>query len=294
MVHKEVLDQLTSSFLEVKGVRMHYLEKGEGQPFVFLHGIPTSGYVWRHVLSCLPDSIHCIAPDLVGLGQSDKPDIAYTVFDHIEYIEAFIDSLGLESVVLVLHGWGSVIGFEYARRHEDRVKGLAFYECLFRPPKWHLLSLPVQQVAAWLFQAKNEQALIDDQSIFEELFPTGMIEELAPEDIAVYRNMLSSSMSCRVIYQFLRERPLGKGRSPEVVELIVGFSEWLKSTPIPKLLLYGIPGFVTTIDAVSWAKDNFPQLTAVELDAVMHFAQETRPELFSEKLWSWYVRSMGS
>ena len=114
-------------FVEVLGSKMHYLEAGEGEPILFLHGIPMSSYLWRNIIPHLAPLGRCIAPDLIGFGQSAKPDIAYTVRDHIKYIETFIETLGLKHITLVMHGWISG-WFDYAMRHEANCKGLVFYE----------------------------------------------------------------------------------------------------------------------------------------------------------------------
>jgi len=135
--------------MEVLGSNIHYVEQGQGDPIVFLHGMPASSYMWRDVIPKLAGSARCIAPDLIGMGQSDKPDIEYTVFDHIKYIEKFIEELGLENMTLVLHGWGSVIGLDYAMRHPEKIKAIAFYEAhLAAFQDWSHLSLPLQELEA--------------------------------------------------------------------------------------------------------------------------------------------------
>ncbi len=121
-----------SRFVTVRGSRMHYVEQGEGDPILFLHGNPTSSYLWRNIIPHVSGLGRCIAPDLIGMGKSDKPDIGYRFFDHVSYLEGFIEALGLENITLVIHDWGSGLGFHYARRHADNVKGLAFMEAYSR------------------------------------------------------------------------------------------------------------------------------------------------------------------
>ena len=113
-----------SQQINIDGSNMYYLEAGTGDTILFLHGIPTSSYIWRNIIPYLAPLGHCLAPDLMGFGRSDKPDIDYSVQDHIHYIEKFIDALALKNITLVMHGWGSVIGFDYAMRHESQCKGL--------------------------------------------------------------------------------------------------------------------------------------------------------------------------
>ena len=125
-----------SHYAEVLGSRMHYVEEGSGDPVLFLHGNPTSSYLWRNVIPHVSPLARCIAPDLIGFGRSDKPDIDYRFFDHARYVDAFIEALGLRNITLVVHDWGSALGFHYARRHESNVRGIAFMEAIVRPITW--------------------------------------------------------------------------------------------------------------------------------------------------------------
>ena len=117
-----------SKFVEVEGSRIHYVEEGSGDPILFIHGNPTSCYLWRNVIPHLSSDARCLALDLIGMGRSDKPEIEYRLVDHARYVDAFIAALGLERLTLVLHDWGSALGFHYARRHAANVKGIAFME----------------------------------------------------------------------------------------------------------------------------------------------------------------------
>jgi haloalkane dehalogenase len=122
-----------TQFIEVLGSKMAYVEAGEGDPILFLHGNPTSKYLWRNVMPWLEGQGHVIALDLIGMGESDKPDIGYTFAEHSEYLDGFIEALGLEQITLVIHDWGSGLGFDYAQRHPDNVKGIAFMEAVVAP-----------------------------------------------------------------------------------------------------------------------------------------------------------------
>ena len=125
-----------SKHVDVLGSRMHYVEAGTGDPVLFLHGNPTSSYLWRNVMPHLTPAARCVAVDLIGMGQSDKPDLEYRFVDHARYVDRFIAALGLERLTLVIHDWGSALGFHYARRHEANVKGIAFMEAIVRPLAW--------------------------------------------------------------------------------------------------------------------------------------------------------------
>lgn len=276
-------------FVSVKGSKLHYVEMGQGDPILFLHGIPTSSYVWRHILPALAKEGCCIAPDLIGMGASDKPDIAYRVFDHIAYIDAFIESLQLKNITLVMHGWGSVIGLDYARRHENNIKAIACYESHLRPiTDWAQLSLPVQQLATLLNRSEASYRAIMKRNYFiEKVLPNSLLADLTEAEMAHYRKPFETEESRKPIWQYLQDLPLGKGPT-DVVALIRSYSEWLEKTPIPKLILYGMPGFVATIDTIAWAKDRFSNTAIAAVGDALHLAQESSPTVFSEALLHWY------
>lgn len=287
---KELNQNITSKTVDVLGSKIHYLEQGEGDPILFLHGMPTSSYVWRNILPALSDQARCIAPDLIGMGRSDKPDIEYRVFDHIKYIDEFIATMGLKNITLVLHGWGSVVGFDYARRHESNIKGLAFFESHVRPTTdWNMLSLPVQQFASLLRRpGASYRAIVQQNYLVKKLLPKGVMRNLTPEEINEYLAPFPTIESRKPLWQYVQDLPLGEGPD-DVVELITRYSKWLEKTSIPKLMLYAIPGFITTVATVQWARDHLKNIDLVGLDDVLHFAQESVPELLSEKLREWYL-----
>lgn len=281
---------LGSKFITVRGSRIHYREQGTGDPIVFLHGMPTSSYAWRNIMPALSAKARCIAPDLIGMGESDKPDIDYRIFDHINYIDDFIAALDLKNITFVLHDWGSLIGFDHAYRHESNIKALAFFESHIRPATdWNMLSLPVQQLASLLKRpGASYRAVIQQNYLVKKLLPRGVMRNLSPEEMAEYAKPFLTPESRKPLWQYIQDLPLGRGPT-DVIQLITRYSKWLEKTPIPKLMLYAIPGFITTISTVQWARDNLQNLTLIGLDDVLHFAQESVPELFSEKLLEWYV-----
>ena len=143
MTTQEISQEISAAFpfeshyVEVEGSKIHYVDEGEGDPILFLHGNPTSSYLWRNIMPHVTSAGRAVAPDLIGMGKSDKPDIEYRFFDHVKYIDGFIDALGLKNITLVIHDWGSAIGFHYTARNESNVKGLAFMEAIIAPvPSW--------------------------------------------------------------------------------------------------------------------------------------------------------------
>lgn len=278
-----------SKYVDVLGSKIHYVDEGSGDPMLFLHGVPTSNYVWRNIIPILSQDARCIAPDLIGMGKSDKPDIGYSIFDHIRYIEAFIEALQLKNITLVLHGWGSLIGFHYAMNHQENIKGIVFYESHVRPTlEWDMLSLPVQQFAS-LFsdEQRSYEEVIKNNFFIKTALPSGVLRKLSDEEMIHYSEPYSTHESRKPLLQYVHEFPVGNGPN-DVVDLIKDYSNKLKQSNTPKLMFYAVPGFITTIDTVQWAKDNLSHLEAVDLGEAMHFVQETNPKLFGNELLEWY------
>lgn len=280
---------MDSRYVAVKNSQMHYLDEGTGDPIVFLHSVPTSSYAWRHIIPSLSHCARCVAPDLIGMGNSDKPDIDYRVFDHIAYFDAFIEALQLKNITLVLHGWGSVVGFDYARRHEKNIKGIAFYESHIQSvTDSRELSLPVQQLATLLKRpGASYRAVIKQNYLIEKLLPNSSIRKLTNAEMEHYRHPFPTPESRKPLWQYVQDLPLGNGPA-DVVALIQGYSDWLQKTTTPKLMLYAIPGFMTTVNSVQWAKERLPNITLASLDNALHLAQESVPEQFSKILLEWY------
>lgn len=277
-----------SRYASVKGSKMHYIEEGNGDPVLFIHGIPTSCYLWRNIIPHLSPYAHCIAVDLIGMGKSDKPDIDYRVFDHIEYIEGFIQALGLKDLTLVVHGWGSVIGFDYARRNEKNIKAMAFIESHVRSvSNWDMVSLPLLELASAVRAGDDKDEIHEGKYYIDKFLPTGVLRKLTKEEIDHYRQPFVKPGSSKPIWQCLRDLPLGNGPK-DVVDLIDRYSKWLTQTQIPKLMLYAVPGFMTTIDTVRWAHDKLPNLKLVDIGEDLLYAQESNPTKIGAELSTWY------
>ena len=197
-----------SKLVEVLGSRMHYVEEGSGDPVLFLHGNPTSSYLWRNVIPHVSALGRCIAPDLIGMGKSDKPDIVYGFFDHSRYVEGFIEALGLRNITFVIHDWGSALGFHYARRHEGNVKGIAFMEAIVRPITWD--EWPDQ--ARQMFQAfrtpgVGEQMIMDNNMFVEAVLPGAILRKLSQEEMDRYREPYPTRESRKPTWRWPNEIP---------------------------------------------------------------------------------------
>ncbi|MFQ5792226.1 MAG: haloalkane dehalogenase, partial [Acidobacteriota bacterium] len=156
-----------SHYVEVHGSQMHYVDEGTGEPVLFLHGNPTWSYLWRNILPYLAPHARCIALDLIGMGRSDNPDIEYRFVDHARYVEGFIETLGLENITFVIHDWGSALGFHYAMRHEENVRGLAFMEAIITPvPSWDVFPAGFQTIFQGFRTPEVGWDMIVNQNIF--------------------------------------------------------------------------------------------------------------------------------
>jgi haloalkane dehalogenase len=289
-----------SKYAEVLGSKMHYIESGEGDPIVFIHGIPTSSYLWRNIIPYLNDYGRCIALDLIGCGKSDKlKSVAYTLDDHIRYVEAFIKNLNLQKITLVVHGWGSVIGLDYAAKYPENIRAIAFYESHIRPTMdWEMVSLPIQQlISAVQAPDGGYDKIVNSDYFIDTVFQSGILRKLSTDELTQYKEAFSTAESRQLIWQYLKELPLGKdflathvgSQGQATINRIANYSESLQHFEQPKLMLFGIPGFLTTMETIMWAKQHLTNLTLADLGECLHYAQETKPELFGHDLKKWYL-----
>lgn len=277
-----------SRYQVVKNSFMHYIEMGSGDPILFLHGMPTSSFLWRNVMPMLTSHGRCIAPDLIGMGKSGKPQIKYDIYQQIEFVEAFINSLQLKNITLVMHEWGSVIGFDYAMRFPKNIKSLIFYESYPKLIKdISHMSIPMQQLSQLLKDKKNaEKAILLDNYLVNRLLPRGALQGFSERTLAHYRRPFLTKQSRQVLLQYANELPLGNVKT-QAAKLIKQYSKKLTKSDIPKLMLYAVPGFMTTIESLQWCRNNFPNLDIVDISEAMHFAQESKPERFAAAIDEW-------
>lgn len=278
-----------SKYVEVHGSKMHYVEEGSGEPVLLLHGNPTSSYLWRNVIPHVSPHARCIALDLIGMGKSDKPDIEYRFFDHARYVDGFIEALGLRNITFVIHDWGSALGFHYARRHEDNVRGLVFMEAIVRPLSWD--EWPEQ--ARQLFQAfrtpgMGERMLMEQNMFVEQVLPGAVLRKLTDEEMARYREPFPTPESRRPVWRWPNEIPID-GEPADVVEAVQAYAEWLGKSGVPKLLLYAEPGAITPAPLLEWCRQNARNLTAVNIGPGVHFVQEDRPHEIGKAIADWYT-----
>lgn len=277
---------IPSKTVTVLGSNIHYLEAGKGDPILFLHGIPASSYLWRNIIPHVSELGRCIAPDLIGYGKSDKPDITYSIFDHIKYVDAFIDALNLKHLIIVMHGWGSIIGCHYAAQHSANCKGLVFYEPFLDADGKNEKPLALVEQVSTLQKQLMGNKKFETNAIIDTLLETLTMRKLEKSELEHYRQPFSSDQSLKPILQYIKELPTGNGNS-KIDNLIADYTKALTRSTMPKLMLYSVPGFITTMATVMWAKEHLPNLEVVDIGEELHFAQESHPELMGETISVW-------
>jgi haloalkane dehalogenase len=280
-----------SKYIDVLGSQMHYIDEGEGDPILFLHGNPMSSYLWRNIIPHLSGQGRCIAPDLIGMGKSDHPDIPYRFDDQYRYLSAFIEALDLGSdVTLVIHDWGSGLGFRWAHEHAADVKAIAFMEAMIKTlslddmPGSLRLAMRMMRapVTGWL--------MVSVGNIFlRKMIPDLTHTKLSPEALAYYRSAYPTIASRRAVLQWPRELPLD-GKPAGNVAVVEAYRQWLTETQVPKLLFYGEQGIAIKEAEVAWCREQLSNLDIVALGDGIHFLQETHPHTIGTELSKWYAR----
>jgi haloalkane dehalogenase len=278
-----------SRFLEVHGANIHYIEKGAGDPILFLHGNPTSSYLWRNIIPHLTSVGRCIAIDLIGMGKSDKPDMEYRFFDHVKYVEGFIEKMRLENITLVIHDWGSGLGFHYAMHHESNVKGIAFMEAIIMSvPSWDWFPGEMKGIFQAFRTPDIGWDMIVNKNIFiEQILPGGVVRKLTEDEMNYYRSPFVDPASRRPVWQWPNEIPIG-GEPRDVAEAVDNYSGKLQQSELPKLLFYATPGALLPQLVVDWCQQNLKKLSSVNIGQGLHYLQEDNPHLIGSEIANWY------
>ena len=254
-----------SNYVEVLGSKMHYIDVGEGDPILFIHGNPTSSYLWRNIIPYVEPYGRAIAVDLIGMGKSDKPDIGYRFVDHAKYLEAFIEKLNLKNITLVVHDWGSALGFNYAMRHEDNVKGIAFMEAFLRPLTWDGFAENAKEIFQNIRTPELGYDLVVNKNIFvEQLLPGAILRNLTEEEMNHYREPYEMVESRIPVWVWPNEIPID-GNPADVHKIVTDYNQWLQETGTPKLLFYANPGGLINASMVDWSEANLKNLETVDL-----------------------------
>ena len=275
----------------VHGRAMAYVEAGAGDPIVFLHGNPTSSYLWRNVMPYLEGLGRCIAPDLIGMGDSEKlPDAgphSYRFVEHRRYLDGLLKALGvMERVTLVVHDWGSALGFDWANRHRDRIKGIAYMEAIVRPLTWTEWPEAIQKLFHGFRSAAGEEMVLQKNVFVERVLPGSVLRGLTDEEMTVYRRpYLEPGESRRPTLTWPRQIPLD-GEPADVVGIVQSYADWLSNSAVPKLFVNAEPGAILVGAQRAFCR-SWPNQREVTVKG-SHFIQEDSPEEIGRALAEWY------
>jgi haloalkane dehalogenase len=286
--------------LSLEGTTMAYREAGEeGAPVaLFLHGNPTSSFIWRNILPLVAPVAHCIAPDLIGFGESGKPDIAYRFFDHVRYLDALIEKLQISSAYLVAQDWGTALAFSLAKRRPDFVRGLAFMEFIRPMPGWvdfHQHDEDVHErddeAARETFRrfrtpGEGEAMILQANAFIERVLPGGVLRKLSDEEMAAYRAPFTTPRSRRPILALPRDLPI-EGEPADVYGTLQSVHAALAASTYPKLLFVGEPGALVSPGFASRFAASLANCALVRLGPGRHFLQEDHPEAIGRSVAGW-------
>jgi haloalkane dehalogenase len=287
---------LSKQYATVEGKRMAYHESGEGRSVVFLHGNPTSSYLWRNVVPHVSGLARCIAPDLIGQGDSDKlddtgPD-SYRFVEHREHLDGLLDQLDLgDDVVLVIHDWGSALGFDWANRHRDRVAGIAFMEAIVRPVTWDEFPDAARGIFQGFRSEAGEEMVIGKNLFVEAVLPGSILRELTPEEHDEYRRPFTEPEHRRPTLTWPRQIPID-GEPADVTEIVQSYADWLSTSEVPKLFVDAEPGALLG-DPQRELVRTWPNVTEVTVTG-SHFVQEDSPHEIGAAIAAWLPTLDGS
>lgn len=280
-------------FADVNGRRMAYVETGDldGDPIVFLHGNPTSSYLWRNIIPYAAGLGRCIAPDLIGMGDSEKlPDSGpdrYRFVEHREYLDALLDQLGVNAnVTLVIHDWGSGLGFDWANRHRDAVKGIAYMEAIVKPRSWEDFPERARPAFQAMRSPKGEEMVLEKNFFVETMLPGSILRDLTQAEHDEYRRpFLEAGEARRPTLTWPRQIPID-GEPADVTQIVADYADWLPTSQVPKLFVDASPGAILSDGPSRDFCRTWANQTEVQVKG-SHFIQEDSPDEIGQALADW-------
>ena len=288
---------LDKTYLTVHGKRMAVHDVGTGDPVVFLHGNPTSSYLWRNVVPHLSGLARCVVPDLIGQGDSDKLDApgpgSYTFVEHRDYLDGLLDRLDLgDRVTVVVHDWGSALGFDWASRHRDRVAGIAYMEALVRPVTWDEWPEAARSIFQAMRSDAGEQIVLEKNLFVEAILPSSILRPLEEAELAEYRRpFLRPGEDRRPTLSWPRQIPVD-GEPSDVVAIVEEYAAFLAGSPLPKLFVNAEPGSILVGAQREFCR-TWPNQTEVTVPG-LHFVQEDSPDLIGAAIAEWLTTAVRS
>jgi len=286
-----VLTDVVLSQVNVLGSSMAYREGGnpEAPVALFLHGNPTSSYIWRNIIPLVAPTAHCIAPDLIGFGQSGKPDIEYRFADHVRYLDAFLANAGISSAFVIAQDWGTALAFHLAARRPEFIRGLAFMEFIRPMPTWENFHADARETfQKFRTPGVGEKLILEGNAFVEEVLPAATVRKLTNEEMSVYRAPFPTPESRRPTWRFPNELPIA-GEPADVYSTLEKAHRALADSDYPKLLFTGNPGaLVSPTFAESFAK-GLKNCRVVPLGSGIHYLQEDHAEVIGVTVNEWLI-----
>ena len=265
--------------IAVAGTEIAFVDTGDasGRPIVFLHGNPTSSYLWRNVIPHLAEQGRCLAPDLIGMGESGKaPDGQYRFEDHARYLDAWFDAIPTDGIVLVVHDWGSALGFHWAERYPERVAGIAYMEAVVKPVTWDEWPESARKIFKAMRSEAGEEMVLEKNVFVERILPASVLRGLTEDEMAVYRAPFAEpGESRRPTLTWPRQIPLA-GEPADVVAVVESYGRWLSQSDTPKLFVNADPGVILTGAQREFCRA-WPNQNEVTVKG-LHFVQEDSPD----------------
>lgn len=274
-------ERYTKKRATVLGRHMAYVDAGHGDPILFLHGNPTSSYLWRNIMPHLEGLGRCIAPDLIGMGDSDKlpqsGPASYRFVEHRTYLDGLLTHLGItHNVVLVVHDWGSALGFDWGNRHRDAVQGYAYMESIVRPVTWDEWPEAARRVFQGFRSPAGEEMVIDNNIFVERVLPGSVLRQMTESEMTVYRRpYVNAGEDRRPTLTWPREIPID-GEPADVVAMVQDYAAWLSTSDVPKLFINAEPGAILTGPQRDFCR-RWPHQEEVTVKG-SHFIQEDSPD----------------
>lgn len=277
--------------LDVLDSYISYRDTGAGgRTVVFLHGNPTSSHIWRDVIPHVTPNARVLAPDLIGMGASGKPDIAYRFADHARYLDAWFDALELSDVVLVGYDWGGALAMDWAARHPGRAAGLVLMETFLRPMSWSEYPAGAVEFFRTLRTPGAGERMALEENWFIETALRATNPGIGDEDLAVYRAPYPDAASRRPLLAWPREIPLD-GSPTDVRDRFLAYDRWLAESPdVPKLLLVSEPGNLVSLQIEAWAREHIANLTVRSIGKAGHHVPEDVPDAIGAAVATWLDR----
>jgi haloalkane dehalogenase len=276
--------------ITVYGKTLSYVEMGEGDPIIFQHGNPTSSYLWRNVMPHLKEMGRCIAIDLIGMGDSDKLDDSgpgrYTFAEHSHYLAGALEALGVaKNVTLVVHDWGSALGFDWANKNRDAVKGIAYMEGIVQPVLWADWPEAARGVFQGFRSEAGEEMILEKNMFIERVLPSAVLRDLSEEEMTVYRRpFINPGEDRRPTLTWPRQIPI-EGSPAEVVAIVQDYADWLSLSSVPKLFINADPGSILVGSQRDFCR-KWPNQTEITV-AGNHFIQEDSPDEIGQAILKW-------